>query len=29
MEGGTLASEYGKGVIVLAHPVLEAEVIHV
>ena len=29
LEGGTLASEYGKGVIVLAHPVLEAEVIHV
>lgn len=28
-EGGTLASEYDKGVIVLAHPILEAEVIHV
>lgn len=29
LEGGTLASEYDKGVIVLAHTVLEAEVIHV
>lgn len=29
LEGGTLASEYDRGVIVLAHPVLEAEVIHV